>query len=558
MLLAYAAGSTPLAWALLVVLALDVAIRARLVWQPRQIVPEPPEHCTVLRNGQTRRIEAAKLVAGDIVLLQAGDTVPADGRLLTTDGGFTVDESILFAGASPEKSTASLPATAPLSARHNMVWMGTRVTRGTGAAIVTAIGVQTELGRIIILANAAQAEQLHKPAWNSGWLAAGGAFLAAAAAGWISDVDERALASGLVVLGLCCLPLGINVARVITLLKCKPRSDVRLSLMARLGTIDTLLTSEVSVARFKAFHLRVLHVGHRANAQILDRFSDEQLSARIQAGGGAFGELLPEDKVRLVRSAQLTGHRVAVMMRDLSDLPALFAADAGVENRSDLAAVLAAAKTAAISSTHAWRFVRQWTLALALLAALGIAGAWYAHFPLVLNPAAIVTFSAIILPLLAIAVGAAKSSTSEMIVRASVVAALAYLLFLLYFGLNAINPAYIDPANPMVLRAVTAVLVLLVMCAAVEQLFSTRNRRKRSWLWPALAAAITLFAVYSPGLQAVLGTTGLDITGWTLALAAAGLYFAAMLLQKQARHHSRTVIISLHHRTFGKASGARI
>jgi Ca2+-transporting ATPase len=106
------------------------------------------EWATVLRAGQTERILADHVVPGDILVLEAGDKVPADGRIIAHEELF-IDESTLTGESSPvEKKDTTVVQEAPLAERANMCWQGTYIVRGTGQAIVTATGVRTEFGKI--------------------------------------------------------------------------------------------------------------------------------------------------------------------------------------------------------------------------------------------------------------------------------------------------------------------------------------------------------------------------------------------------------------------------
>jgi Ca2+-transporting ATPase len=103
----------------------------------------------VRRDGQAAEIPAEQLVPGDIVAIEAGDIVPADGRLLRA-ALLEVAESELTGESLPSaKGTAPVPeVSAPLGDRTDMVYMNTSVTRGTGEFVVTATGMATEIGRI--------------------------------------------------------------------------------------------------------------------------------------------------------------------------------------------------------------------------------------------------------------------------------------------------------------------------------------------------------------------------------------------------------------------------
>ena len=102
----------------------------------------------VLRTGRPVETDAAELVPGDVIVLQAGDRVPADARLLDSKQ-LETDQSILTGESTPtRKATATLLEATPLPERANIVYAGTLVTRGWGKALVVSTGGATELGKI--------------------------------------------------------------------------------------------------------------------------------------------------------------------------------------------------------------------------------------------------------------------------------------------------------------------------------------------------------------------------------------------------------------------------
>jgi Ca2+-transporting ATPase len=108
-----------------------------------------PAKTRVRRGGTVHELAATRLVPGDIVLLEAGDRVPADGRL-TRAVQLAADESALTGESQPaEKNAAALPSgSLALGDRHNMLYMNTMITRGRAELLVTATGMSTEMGRI--------------------------------------------------------------------------------------------------------------------------------------------------------------------------------------------------------------------------------------------------------------------------------------------------------------------------------------------------------------------------------------------------------------------------
>jgi P-type Ca2+ transporter type 2C len=104
----------------------------------------------VRRANVVSAIPAAEVTVGDIILLEAGDVVPADARLLETAGLSIVESALTGESVPVEKEAGAIhahPSTA-LGDRSNMVWLGTAVAAGTSLAVVTAIGMHTEVGRI--------------------------------------------------------------------------------------------------------------------------------------------------------------------------------------------------------------------------------------------------------------------------------------------------------------------------------------------------------------------------------------------------------------------------
>ena len=103
---------------------------------------------SVLRAGVRQSVDGDTLVPGDVVLLEAGDKVPADLRLLRAHG-LRIQEAILTGESMPaEKHTRSVAAGAPLGDRACMAYSGTMVTGGLGRGVVVATGADTEVGRI--------------------------------------------------------------------------------------------------------------------------------------------------------------------------------------------------------------------------------------------------------------------------------------------------------------------------------------------------------------------------------------------------------------------------
>ena len=103
----------------------------------------------VIRGGREVRLDAQSLVPGDVIRLEAGDLVPADGRILEA-AGLETDESALTGESAPvaKQAAGPLPEDTPLAERVNMVAASTVVTRGRCRCVITATGMDTEVGHI--------------------------------------------------------------------------------------------------------------------------------------------------------------------------------------------------------------------------------------------------------------------------------------------------------------------------------------------------------------------------------------------------------------------------
>jgi Ca2+-transporting ATPase len=113
---------------------------------------------TVIRGGERRSVPAAALVPGDIILIEEGDTIPADGRLIESAALQTAEAALTGESLPTTKDTAAIPEEVPLGDRGNMVFSGTAATYGRGRAVVVATGMRTEMGRIAGLLEATPVE----------------------------------------------------------------------------------------------------------------------------------------------------------------------------------------------------------------------------------------------------------------------------------------------------------------------------------------------------------------------------------------------------------------
>jgi cation-transporting ATPase F len=201
---------------------------------------------TVIRADETQRISAAELVPGDIVVLQAGDKVPADARLLRSRD-LQVAEAALTGESVPiqKQADARLPVEAVLAERSTMVYASTLVTYGQGTGIVIATGDDTEVGRISQLI--AEAQELETPltrkiAQFSRLVLYAVLALAAVtfAAGVLRGNPAVETFTATVALTVAMIPEGLPAALTVTLAIGVSRMAQRRAIIRKLPAVETL------------------------------------------------------------------------------------------------------------------------------------------------------------------------------------------------------------------------------------------------------------------------------------------------------------------------------
>lgn len=105
-------------------------------------------HAHALRDGERRSIAAADVVPGDILLIEEGDTIPADARVIQSTALQTAEAALTGESMPVAKDAAVIESSMGLGDRTNMIFSGTAATYGRGRAVVVATGMQTEMGRI--------------------------------------------------------------------------------------------------------------------------------------------------------------------------------------------------------------------------------------------------------------------------------------------------------------------------------------------------------------------------------------------------------------------------
>lgn len=208
----------------------------------------------VIREGTLQTIPARELVRGDVIVLEAGDRVPADSRLLYTTN-FQVQEASLTGESTPVQKQADLLATTevPLADQHNMVFMGTVAVSGKARGIVVATGLATELGRIAaMIQQAAEAERAETPlqrrleqfGYTLLWLALG-VVTVVFALGYLRGEPLVDMFLVSVSLAVAAVPEGLPAVVTITLALGVTRMAKRHALIRKLPAVETLGSATV-------------------------------------------------------------------------------------------------------------------------------------------------------------------------------------------------------------------------------------------------------------------------------------------------------------------------
>jgi magnesium-transporting ATPase (P-type) len=200
----------------------------------------------VLRGGRKKDIPAEELVTGDIVLLQSGDLVPADVRLVRTRN-LQIEEAMLTGESVPsEKSADPVAAGAALGDRASMAWSGTLVAAGTGSGVVVATGTATEIGRISALLSEVQVlatpltRQLERFGRRLSAAILGVALFTMAFGVLVHDYALPQMFLAAVGLAVAAIPEGLPAIITITLAIGVQRMAARNAIIRRLPAVETL------------------------------------------------------------------------------------------------------------------------------------------------------------------------------------------------------------------------------------------------------------------------------------------------------------------------------
>ncbi|MBR6763899.1 MAG: HAD-IC family P-type ATPase, partial [Clostridia bacterium] len=253
-------------------------------------------HARVIRDGKEMVAEAAELVPGDIIHLEAGDFVPADARLLQS-AGLKSEESALTGESVPSEkdALAEVEDKAPLGDRHNMVYSGCSITYGTATAVVTATGMDTEMGKIANLLDSENDGQtpLQKKLADLGKYL-GIVALAACAVifivGILNGIPVLEIFMTSVSLAVSAIPEGLPAIVTIVLSIGVQRMVKKNALIRRLPAVETLGSASIicsdktGTLTQNRMTLVKTYVDGEGDAKALDRNPDENAKKLLQYG----------------------------------------------------------------------------------------------------------------------------------------------------------------------------------------------------------------------------------------------------------------------------------
>jgi P-type Ca2+ transporter type 2C len=295
----------------------------------------------VRRRGQVREVGAEELVPGDIVLIEGGDIITADLRLVEASK-LQANESALTGESAPvSKQVAPLAVDTPLAERANMLFKGTAVTRGAGEGVVVATGMETELGRISSLVEEAEDESTpleqrldqlgRKLIWITLVIAA-----AVAVIGIVQGKDLFLMIEISIALAVAAVPEGLPIVATIALAHGMRRMADRNALVNRLAAVETLggttvictdktgtLTENQMTVTRLAMASGEIEIGgeglaregeFRRNGESVDPAGDDLLRQALEVGVLCNNASLPERKPEGGDNAGTVGDPVEVAL----------------------------------------------------------------------------------------------------------------------------------------------------------------------------------------------------------------------------------------------------
>ena len=242
-------GDIPEAIAIIVVIVLNTGIGFYMEFQARKsmkALQKMDKFTTyVLRDGKEIEVDAKKIVPGDIIILQTGNLIPADARIIEASE-LKINESALTGESVPiTKITDTVEEDASLGDRKNMAYKGTSVTMGKGKAIVISTGMDTEIGGISQMVSGATEDEvplnikLNKLSKKLVWIVLGMAIVYGVL-GYFTGKDMHIIAQTSIAWAIAAIPEGLAIVATIALAKGMLRLAKENVIVKKLAAVETL------------------------------------------------------------------------------------------------------------------------------------------------------------------------------------------------------------------------------------------------------------------------------------------------------------------------------
>ncbi len=245
----FAFGDVPEGIAIVVVLLINIGIGFTMEYQARQSMKALKEmdkiQAKVRRDGKTETIDAEQLVPGDIILLEAGDLIPADARLIKS-AETEINESPLTGESVPvAKNTETEEENTEVADWLNMVYKGTSMTRGKATGVVTGTGMKTEIGNISEMVSSTEEEEiplnqkLNSLTKKLIWVVLGMAALLGVV-GFVVDQDFYTIIQTSIAWAIAAIPEGLPIVASIALAKGMLRLAKHEVVVKKLALVEAL------------------------------------------------------------------------------------------------------------------------------------------------------------------------------------------------------------------------------------------------------------------------------------------------------------------------------
>ena len=204
----------------------------------------------VFRNGQEKNISQKEIVPGDIILLRAGDKIPADARIVESHDLKINESSLTGEWLASDKSERILPKGISLADRRNMVYMGTVIESGWGKAIITQTGIKTEIGKIAETVEQTEDEKTPYQKKLSRFSKIIGAIIVIISAaifieGIVTGEEFVEMLTLSVAISVAAIPSGLPVAMTVVLALGMQRILKRKGLVRRIASAETLGSTSI-------------------------------------------------------------------------------------------------------------------------------------------------------------------------------------------------------------------------------------------------------------------------------------------------------------------------